>query len=1621
MLDEGTSDSDTSVPDQKDSTSSEGGSTQTNQTTNEENTTQNAKMQDESATQEETSSEISVQTTAFSFYVVRFSYETKTYDVCAGETIPLATILSSVNLSGTPSAVTTNDADHITLTQEDSSWNVTAQSNILSDAKITVTISDVDYDISITLTDSYDFFALLFEDGTLAFVNKDHDAKPLEETYGAVLHTYPAPEDGSMHGWSENDAVKHVVFLDPYAPKSLADYFYGCSSLIDFSCTNLDTSACTSMYKMFSGCIKIKELDLSSLTVKDCNIGAMFFICPNLKYLNISNWTIEDYAGIFDACENLVRLDMNNCTFENCNGFSSYSCLTHCSKLAKINAENSTTSGKSLEGFLANITASEINLNGLYGPNVTTIERMFNTDTNLKTISIYMYLPELTNVCSAFSACASLENININIAGYPRIQETNDMFYSCFSLRSITWQNAVACSVKTFTNIFRNCGTRDKTINLDGWRFEGNNLDALASYMNFPTIGQISFSMCNWTTVGGSLTSMACMFGYHSNISSIKLNGWTGARADTVTNFSAMFQNCTNLTSVEINGLLSPDYLCTVTFDGMFNGTSSLRSVDISCLENVKSVRSMQGMFAGSGITELTMNNVKIDESASSDALSGCFAADNLKKATISGWDIPIDINTQGYSLFGSAKSLNYIIADDWNIPNKTSLQYQWISMNYTKQISIQNWNCPNVTDISMMFAGDHDLADILWGNWSCGKINDMHGIFQQSGLSRINFEELPFDVGEVEDLNCFACQMPNLTEINFSNNAFGHVTNLAMAFNSTPKLSILNLKNFDTENVEHFDSWMKDSGIRKLILGPKVSFAKGGDTDCFPQKTWKNVETGKSYNLWTEYNGSTMSGTYVADSSMILSTDMFDSIEYNNDTKHITFIQKPENQYGPAAITIPDLTATQYELTSYLVRGNKALRQMLDSSFMETNITASICVKTRLYNSNCSSEKNTIWTFNVPKDNTKIIRINVRYPYGNAKLFGYITNDQDDKDVFVFYDADGKQKEILSPGKQHTYRDLGYIGSHDTIVTNKDGTKQTVHEDYTRYGSLKMTDDKLDSTIYPSYDKYISYNQEMNNYEVVMPPNGWAIEIVSNKNIRLTPKKITTTIVRSYDSDGTMEEIEVPDKYIYSVENPDACEGVGFTIGNKIDSKPITITRNQSSIQITYIKKVTPDGPMSEAVSGAKYAFWDKNEYSAGHTDVKYAKYIGTTNKNGLVTYSNADYNRDYVAREISAPKGLKINNDVINIRPLLYDWRESTTETVEITYEDAALSSYRSGDCNACMTPTDSLACTCKIFGNCICKCCGNRTIHNEPTSSYITTQDEKYSVIDLYKKDDNTFSNFDKSKILFRFVLKDMNTSETKEIYLRDFQESDLSAADFLIEGHTYQITEESYKPNSYTPINNKIGISGTNDGTEYEFSTGINTVDFPYPYTITGKTIEFYYSDAITQNGTINFINHKNINTRELSVSKTIDTSHSTASTANEDFHFTLSLSNETLDSLANQKITFAKTDGATGDVTLTDGKYEFTLKGGEKITFSGIPDHTAYTVEEADSPQYLSRSENATGTIYGENANVTFTNEKVDLPFMPNTGGVGRSGIYGTACIIGITSALIYTKKRRRRL
>ena len=107
------------------------------------------------------------------------------------------------------------------------------------------------------------------------------------------------------------------------------------------------------------------------------------------------------------------------------------------------------------------------------------------------------------------------------------------------------------------------------------------------------------------------------------------------------------------------------------------------------------------------------------------------------------------------------------------------------------------------------------------------------------------------------------------------------------------------------------------------------------------------------------------------------------------------------------------------------------------------------------------------------------------------------------------------------------------------------------------------------------------------------------------------------------------------------------------------------------------------------------------------------------------------------------------------------------------------------------------------------------------------------------------------------------------------------------------------------------------------------------------------------------------------------------------------------------------------NGETGDVKLTDGKYNFTIRGGEKITFSGIPDHTIYTVTEEDSPDYIGDTKSKTGTIYGRDVNISFTNQKVDIPDLPYTGGSGNGHIREIACILAVTAGAAFIWKKRK--
>lgn len=1669
ILDEDTSDSDTSVPDQKDSTSSEGGSTQTNQTANEENTTKNAKIQDELVMQEETSSEISVQTTAFSFYVVRFSYETKTYDVCAGETIPLATILSSVNLSGTPSAVTTNDTDHITLTQEDSSWSVTAKSNISSDAKITVTISDVDYDIAITLTDSYDFFALLFEDGTLAFINKDHDTKPLEETYGTVLHTYPAPEDGSMHGWSENDAVKHVVFLDPYAPTSIASYFSQCTNLTDVDSTNLnltnvtdanhafdgdkalqsidflsewDAASLQTATAMFSGCSALTNVspiynwktsnlqsapallegtgivtvDLSKWTIgKNPFISYIFHNCTSLEYANLSGWDLESKNDIFPGCTNLNHIVLNHCTINLLELRNSNLRLSSSPVLRTIEMNNCETSSSDGTGAFAGLSSvTSISLSGLKAPNLSNMTAFFNGCTNLKACAFpNCYAPNLSSTVSMFYGCQSLRDICIGFTGNPHIQQAMSMFEGCAQLQTVTWTNATLdagnVNYSPYAAMFSRCYALTD-INFDNWTIRGmESLDTLFATTSVESGKPVTLSIAGWTT-DNILRNMSRMFA-SSRFASIDMSGWKGCRADNVTDFSSMFIRCTYLKKLNMTGLIQQnDNTEPVDLSYMFDGCSNFDQLNLDCLQNINYVKAMRNMFYGTNLESISLPNINLTKCVGIDITKYAFASYRLQNLNISNWTVPYVIHMA--DTIRSNRMISSIIADNWTFTNQvTNLNAMYNGIR-TNTLSIQNWNCPGVTSLFAMFAAS-DLTNILWGTtWNTGEIASVDNMFAEcKSLTHINLNTIPIDFSHVTSMEGFAVNMPSLNKISFGDYSFEQLQNIVGAFAVDPQLQYLDLSKFNSQNITSYKTWLNNSGVRILKLGENVSFANGEDENQLPADKWKNIDDGRVISLWTEYDGKTMAGTYVIDDSHYnLNETNFDTLSYDSETGTVTAVKTLDAQGIPANIPIPKMLASYYDLDASWVKQDTELWNQLQNNFKNQDLTLNAKTRFFLDNSSCSKENNTIWTFNVPKDNTEIIRMDI-YDESGKNLYGYITNDQENKSIFTFYDASGAVKETLIPGKQHTYRDLGYVGSHDETYR---GT--TTHYDYQYYGSLKMTESKLDQPIYPSYEKYISYQKNMNNYEVVMPPRHSIIELYAEKNqgIILHPSEIKTKSVTTGRGDNQKTE-EMPDKYIYSVQNAPQCSAE-CSVGNQIYQEDQEVTYTPVTVVKTCLKKVDQYG---NTISGAGFGFWKL--YADGNTHSDEPDNVVYTDGKGKIEPYFANNNQSYLAKEIHAPSGYNLNSTEIIYTPELVTPGERVERKESLIYSDTAIGgkSNWSSSCETCMR-AGALSCTCKLFGSCRCDCCGISVNTVTSTTKYIPIMNVEKPDVKIAKEGTN-FSAYDKKHIKFQYTLTDLTANTTISFSLFS-GDSNYLRSNEMQDGHRYRVTEESYISDTYQPKNSKIGVKDAADQDQYDYATTIGTdSDDEFGYHTNATSVTFVYNEKALSNGYITFRNTRQIHTRDLCVSKKVDTSHSTASTANEDFHFTLSLSNETLDSLADQKITFAKTDGTTGNVMLTDGKYEFTLKGGEKITFSGIPDHTAYTVEEADSPQYLSRSENATGTIYGENANVTFTNEKVDLPFMPNTGGIGRGGIYGTACIIGITSVLIYTKKRRRRL
>ena len=189
---------------------------------------------------------------------------------------------------------------------------------------------------------SKDIYVFLYDDGTLAFSNKNEliEGKTLVKEYGNIAGkeyttSYIDGVEISNTPWTEDrNNIYKVSFLDEIKPTSTAAWFTRCEKLTQIEgITNLNTSNVTSMKKMFIYCESLTSLDLSSFNTRNVtDMQGMFCKCINLTNLNVSNFDTSKVITMnlmFGFCNNLTNLDISHFNTSNVTDMYSmfYSCF----------------------------------------------------------------------------------------------------------------------------------------------------------------------------------------------------------------------------------------------------------------------------------------------------------------------------------------------------------------------------------------------------------------------------------------------------------------------------------------------------------------------------------------------------------------------------------------------------------------------------------------------------------------------------------------------------------------------------------------------------------------------------------------------------------------------------------------------------------------------------------------------------------------------------------------------------------------------------------------------------------------------------------------------------------------------------------------------------------------------------------------------------------------------------------------------------------------------------------------------------------------------------------------------------------------------------------------------
>ena len=500
--------------------------------------------------------------------------------------------------------------------QKDYSENNNADRTFIYDLKTATSISDNNYIAEYNAKNT----TLTFKKVIDANISDIGNNSVIVEKYNNV---------GEICKALGNVTIKNIVFEESfktYAPTSLKEFFYNCTSLETISGLEyLNTANITDMSSMFWNCSNLKSLDFTKFDTK--NVSSMYFMfygCSNLTSLNLTNFNtknVKDMNGMFGDCSNLNSLDITN--FNTAKVTNMGNMFLGCSNLTSLDLTNfNTAKVTDMHGMFKGCSAlTSLDLTNFNTAEVRDMNCMFYMLDESSTALTTIYVSDnfvTTNVQNGenmFKNCTKLKGFKKYFLLHTDHQYANyTTGYFTSGCGYAEFDNATGTLTFSYKGV-KPEGAYD--LNAEAYRPQWKNIETTvkkvvfnASFANAkPTICYAWFyNNTNLTTIEGieylnteDVTNMEFMFDGCSALKSLNLSKFNTAK---VTSMKNMFNNCSALKSLNLSGFNTAKV---TDMKSMFRSCSALESLDLSMF-NTSSVESMSDMFRGA--TKLKTLNV---------------------------------------------------------------------------------------------------------------------------------------------------------------------------------------------------------------------------------------------------------------------------------------------------------------------------------------------------------------------------------------------------------------------------------------------------------------------------------------------------------------------------------------------------------------------------------------------------------------------------------------------------------------------------------------------------------------------------------------------------------------------------------------------------------------------------------------------------------------------------------------------------------------------------------------------------------------------------------------------------------------------------------------------------